>query len=178
MEMPNQTAVEIWSIVVSGGPIMVALAGLAFLLYRNVLGLYLFTIRLRVKESFDQQAPDHSRESVQDFRSHLQRLMKTQLNYAKVLIAAAPLLGLLGTVIGMLDTFKGIGAASGQDTTKAVADGVKVALITTQTGLMIAIIGVFATQWIAQIYRKKDLELIDLEIDTMKHLKQSTLSTS
>lgn len=169
--MNSSTASQIWEIVLSGGPIMAALAVLAFLLYRNVIGLLIFTVRLRVKESFEKQAPDRSRDSVQDFRSHLEKLMRTQLNYAKVLIAAAPLLGLLGTVIGMLDTFKGIGAASGQDTTKAVADGVKVALVTTQTGLMIAILGVFATQGIARIYRKKDLELIDLEIDAMKHSK-------
>lgn len=169
--MNKESLLQVWEIIVSGGPIMVALAVLAFLLYRNVFGLFLFTSRLRVRESFERQAPDHSRASVQDFRNHLSTLMRTQLNYAKVLIAAAPLLGLLGTVIGMLDTFKGIGANSGTDTTRAVADGVKVALITTQTGLMIAILGLFATQGISRIYRKKDLELIDLEINTLKHTK-------
>lgn len=166
--MPRETIEAIWNIVLSGGPIMGALALLAFLLYRNIIGLFLFTSRLKVKQSFAAQAPDDSRTSVQDFRDHLSTLIRTQIKYAKVLIAAAPLLGLLGTVIGMLDTFRGIGAESGQDTTKAVADGVKVALVTTQTGLMISIFGVFALQMISRIYRKKDLELLEIELDTIK----------
>ena len=49
-------------------------------------------------------------------------------------------MGLLGTVIGMLTTFQGLATSSGQ-TVDLVADGIRVALITTQTGLMIAIPG-------------------------------------
>lgn len=157
-----------WETIRSGGPIMIALLLLAFLLYRNVIGLFLFTNRLNARSAFMEQSEEKSRSAVQDFRDHLSQLVRTQLTYANVLIVAAPLLGLLGTVIGMLDTFKGIGAESGQDTTKAVADGVKVALITTQTGLMIAIFGLFLTQLIGRIYRTKDLQLLELEIETMQ----------
>lgn len=158
----------VWDIILSGGPIMIALLVLAFLLYRNVIGLFLFTSRLDAPTAFKQQAYDQSRTAIQDFRDNLSRLVNTQLTYANVLIVAAPLLGLLGTVIGMLDTFKGIGSEAGQDTTKAVADGVKVALITTQTGLMIAIFGLFLTQIISRLYRQKDLQLLELEIETMQ----------
>lgn len=158
----------VWDIILSGGPIMAALLLLAFLLYRNVIGLYLFTSRLDAAAVFKQQAHEESRSAIQDFRDNLSQLVNTQLTYANVLIVAAPLMGLLGTVIGMLDTFKGIGAEAGQDTTKAVADGVKVALITTQTGLMIAIFGLFLTQIIGRIYRQKDLQLLELEIATMQ----------
>ncbi|MBD5781497.1 MotA/TolQ/ExbB proton channel family protein [Pelagicoccus sp. NFK12] len=158
----------VWATILSGGPIMVALLLLAFLLYRNVIGLFLFTNRLDARSVFMEQSQDQSHGAIQDFRDHLSQLVRTQLTYANVLIVAAPLLGLLGTVIGMLDTFKGIGAEAGQDTTKAVADGVKVALITTQTGLMIAIFGLFLTQLISRIYRSKDLQLLELEIETLK----------
>lgn len=158
----------VWDIAYSGGPIMLALLGLAFLLYRNVIGLFLFTSGLNTTEALKEQNPIVSRTSIQDFRDHLSHLVRTQLTYANVLIVAAPLLGLLGTVIGMLDTFKGIGSEAGQDTTKAVADGVKVALITTQTGLMIAIFGIFLTQMISRIYRSKDMQLLELEIQTMQ----------
>ncbi len=161
--------ISVWEIAYSGGPIMLALLGLAFLLYRNAFGLFLFTSRLDATQAFKEENPIVSRASIQDFRDHLSQLVRTQLTYANVLIVAAPLLGLLGTVIGMLDTFKGIGSASGQDTTKAVADGVKVALITTQTGLMIAIFGIFFTQMINRIYRAKDLQLLELEIQTMQN---------
>ncbi len=159
---------KLWETVVSGGPIMIPLALLSFMLYRNVLGLYSFISNVRIQEEFERFAVTHDRETVIAFRDKLRALLATQQKYANVLIVAAPLLGLLGTVIGMLNTFKGIGAESGLDTTQAVADGVKVALITTQTGLMIAIIGLFFTQLISRAYRKKELQLVDLELKAMK----------
>ncbi len=159
---------KLWETVVSGGPIMIPLALLSFMLYRNALGLYSFISNVRIQEEFEHFAVTHDRETVIAFRDKLRDLLATQQKYANVLIVAAPLLGLLGTVIGMLDTFKGIGAESGLDTTQAVADGVKVALITTQTGLMIAIIGLFFTQLISRAYRKKELLLVELELKAMK----------
>ncbi|MDI6774200.1 MAG: MotA/TolQ/ExbB proton channel family protein [Verrucomicrobiota bacterium] len=58
------------------------------------------------------------------------------------LAAAAPLLGLLGTVVGMIDTFQAV-AASGGHTAARVSGGISKALITTQFGLAVAIPGVF-----------------------------------
>ncbi|MDQ8202302.1 MotA/TolQ/ExbB proton channel family protein [Pelagicoccus sp. SDUM812003] len=159
---------RIWQIIYSGGPIMVALALLAFMLYRNTVGVFLFITRLRVRQTLQRHHSKPTRTDIRNFREHFEQLVRTQLKYANVLIVAAPLMGLLGTVAGMLDTFRGIGAESGQDTTKAVADGIKVALITTQTGLMIAIIGLFFSQWILRIYRSKDLQLLELELETME----------
>ncbi len=159
---------QIWTINVSGGPVMIALFALAVLLYWNVIGLLVFISKLRARDAIAQHGIPLSRDVISDFRGRLSGMIATQLKYAHVLIVAAPLLGLLGTVIGMLDTFRGIGAESGDETTKAVADGVKVALITTQTGLMIAIFGVFFTQWISRLYRGKDHELLELELETMK----------
>lgn len=69
-----------------------------------------------------------------------------------VLVTVAPLMGLLGTVIGMLTTFQGLAISSGQ-TIDLVADGIRVALITTETGLMIAIPGYV---FISQVIRKRN----------------------
>lgn len=57
------------------------------------------------------------------------------------LTAAAPLLGLLGTVGGMVQTFHGVAAAAGDMATR-VSDGVSQALVTTQFGLVVAIPGI------------------------------------
>ncbi len=57
-----------------------------------------------------------------------------------VLSAIAPLLGLLGTVLGMIETFDVI-AVFGTGNSRAMASGIGVALITTQTGLLVAIPG-------------------------------------
>lgn len=62
-----------------------------------------------------------------------------------VLAAAAPLLGLLGTVSGMVETFRVMGVF-GMGNTQAMASGIKEALITTQAGLLVAIPGLLAGQ--------------------------------
>lgn len=62
-----------------------------------------------------------------------------------ILAAAAPLLGLLGTVNGMVETFRVIGIY-GMGNAQAMASGIKEALITTQAGLLVAIPGLLAGQ--------------------------------
>ena len=59
--------------------------------------------------------------------------------YLLILITTAPLMGLLGTVMGMLTTFSGLAISTGGSTVDQIADGISEALITTQTGLIIAI---------------------------------------
>lgn len=65
------------------------------------------------------------------------------------LVTTAPLLGLLGTVLGMIDTFDAVAGPAGETTT-LVADGVSQALITTQVGLVAALPGTFG---LAHLYR-------------------------
>lgn len=60
------------------------------------------------------------------------------LNILKVLAAVAPLLGLLGTVIGMINTFQAI-TLWGTGDPKLMADGISQALVTTVQGLVAAI---------------------------------------
>lgn len=60
------------------------------------------------------------------------------------LTAAAPLLGLTGTVVGMIGTFDAV-AVGGGEVSHNVAGGISQALITTQLGLLVAIPGVFGS---------------------------------
>ncbi len=73
------------------------------------------------------------------------------------LTAAAPLLGLLGTVGGMISTFDAVATVSGQTGTR-VAGGISQALITTQYGLVVAMPGVFGMAHIRQ--RTRDVQLM------------------
>lgn len=60
----------------------------------------------------------------------------------KVFVSTAPLLGLLGTVTGMLTTFKALSSGGGgEKTMNMIAGGIAEALITTETGLLLAITG-------------------------------------
>ena len=61
------------------------------------------------------------------------------LVWLALFIALAPMLGFLGTVIGMIDAFDAIEAA-GDISPAVVAKGIKVALLTTVAGLIVAII--------------------------------------
>ena len=60
------------------------------------------------------------------------------LSWLAISATVSPLLGLLGTVIGVMDSFLGI-AASGSANISAVAPGVAEALVTTVAGLTVAI---------------------------------------
>ena len=66
--------------------------------------------------------------------------------------AAAPLLGLLGTVVGMVRTFDSVSGASGEGFA-GVAHGVGTALVTTQFGLVVALPGVFGVVRVAGMCR-------------------------
>ncbi len=66
------------------------------------------------------------------------------LRVMSICINSAPLLGLLGTVTGMLATFGALASGSGGEKTMGlVAKGISEALITTETGLVIALPGLF-----------------------------------
>jgi biopolymer transport protein ExbB len=66
-----------------------------------------------------------------------------------VLAKVSPLLGLLGTVTGMIATFDII-SVFGAGNARAMAGGISEALITTQTGLIIAIPGLYAHNFLAR----------------------------
>lgn len=76
-------------------------------------------------------------------RASNQELTRYQQGMATLdtMITAAPLLGLLGTVTGMMKTFAALGTADISSSTSAITGGVGEALIATMCGLAIAIIG-------------------------------------
>lgn len=73
----------------------------------------------------------------------------------KALTAAAPLLGLLGTVTGMVDLFTAV-AGPGAEGATLVAGGISRALITTQFGLLAALPGVFGLLYIGRLRSRVD----------------------
>lgn len=73
------------------------------------------------------------------------------------IVLAAPLLGLLGTVIGMIETFDSLGDMSLFSQSGGIAGGISQALITTQMGLAVAIPGLIVNGILHR--RQKDIEL-------------------
>lgn len=78
-------------------------------------------------------------KSIVGYGSVLMGRLESGLSWISLFIALAPMLGFLGTVIGMIQAFDAI-AAAGDISPTIVASGIKVALLTTVFGLIVAII--------------------------------------
>ena len=85
------------------------------------------------------QGIDVVEKSVISYGSVQMGLLERGLSWISLFIAIAPMLGFMGTVIGMIDAFDKIQEA-GDVQPALVAGGIKVALITTVSGLIVAII--------------------------------------
>ena len=89
--------------------------------------------------------PTLGTESLESLEAHLDEAVLKQipriergLSMIGILAAVAPLLGLLGTVVGMIDTFQSI-TLFGAGDPRIMAGGISQALVTTQLGLAVAI---------------------------------------
>lgn len=82
---------------------------------------------------------DMVEKSVVSYGSVQTGLLEKNLSWVALFIALAPMLGFMGTVIGMIKAFADIEAA-GDISASLVAAGIKVALITTVSGLVVAMI--------------------------------------
>jgi biopolymer transport protein ExbB len=100
-------------------------------------------IELRISEAVLKEVPKLER-----FQSFL-----------KLAVAAGPLLGLIGTVIGMIVTFQSI-TESGSSDPKLMAAGISQAMIATVLGLGIAIPLLFANAWLSSI-SKSIVQVLD-----------------
>jgi biopolymer transport protein ExbB len=78
----------------------------------------------------------------------------------KTLVALCPLLGLLGTVWGMIEVFN-IMAVTGGGDAKSMAGGVQQATIPTMAGMVAALSGVFANTYVTRIAQRESEFLYD-----------------
>lgn len=180
-------ALTIW---LSGGWAMIAIAAIAFVMFG--LGTHVH-LRLsgkgfaKVREKTWRRWIDNPEErrgpigellgfvtggnSLKDTATFFEELRATEiapferdLRVMKRCVSAAPLLGLLGTVTGMLATFGALASGSGGDKTMAlVAAGISEALVTTETGLVIALPGLFFQYQLARKLERYKAFLAHLE---------------
>jgi len=107
----------------------------------------LTALLLRIFLSSRSGNPHLDRYLLDEAATQVRAMLHQGLTLIGVLAAVAPLLGLLGTVLGMIGTFDCI-AVFGTGNARALAGGISEALITTQTGLLIAIPGLFMRNFI------------------------------
>jgi biopolymer transport protein ExbB len=187
---------EVISIFTDGGSVMVALLVVAFLLYTSATAALLYVsqgnLNVRQRDAWADwiDDPDEAQGRVgeviryaihgprlsikrvhrrfDEVREVLIRSIDRRLIVIGTLIAAAPMTGLLGTVGGMLDMFDGLAAGGGKQSMAMIASGMKEALFTTLTGLVIALPGMFIALVVRERRNHIDATLAQLQSAIVK----------
>jgi biopolymer transport protein ExbB len=107
------------------------------------------------------------KESIEDAGRHAVHELERYLSPLGTIASISPLLGLLGTVFGMIKVFAAISTA-GVGSPGALAGGISEALITTAAGLSIAIPAMIAYRWLRA---RVDGLVIQMEKETIKFLE-------
>jgi biopolymer transport protein ExbB len=104
------------------------------------------------------------KESIQEAAGHVVHDLERYLNTLGTIAAIAPLLGLLGTVLGMIKVFAEI-TTQGTGNASALAGGISEALITTAAGLTVAIPALVMHRYFTG---RIDGIVVELEQETIK----------
>ena len=107
---------------------------------------------------------DVMKESIQEAAGHVVHDLERYLNTLGTIAAIAPLLGLLGTVVGMIKVFAEI-TTQGTGNASALAGGISEALITTAAGLTVAIPALVMHRYFTG---RIDGIVVELEQETIK----------
>ncbi len=168
-----QEAIDIF---VDGGPVMAALGIIAAILYGTCIATYMFVNRgnLNVKQKHQWEDwivnPDEADGRIGEVIQYALHGPKVTISVVQrriaevyetvvskldrrliligALIAIAPMTGLLGTVGGMLSMFDGLAGGNGEQGAQKIAEGMKEALFTTLTGLVVSLPGMFLALYI------------------------------
>lgn len=135
-----------------GGPILGLILLIAFAMWWLLFERLHYLVREYPRELADAKAAwtarqDHRSWFAEQYRNELSGRVATHLtqhfSLIGTLIKICPLLGLLGTVVGMLEVFDAL-AATGSNNPRSMAAGVSKATVSTLAGMVVAIFGLLA----------------------------------
>jgi biopolymer transport protein ExbB len=117
-----------------------------------------------IKNALASQSLEDAAQAFDEVRGEQTGAFERDLRVMKICVSAAPLVGLLGTVTGMLATFDALANGSGGEKTMGmIAAGISEALITTETGLVIALPGLFFQYFLSRQFERYKAYLAHLE---------------
>ncbi|GHC20672.1 MotA/TolQ/ExbB proton channel family protein [Aidingimonas halophila] len=153
----------------AGGPVLWLIAIVAVVLFSMIFERWWY-IRLthrRARRALIRRwvaRTDHTSWSALTLRevwtSELLARLRRPLPWLKYLVGVCPLLGLLGTVTGMITVFDSL-AVSEISQARAMADGVARATLPTLTGMAVAVLGLLFVSRLEQLIRREDQRLHD-----------------
>lgn len=107
--------------------------------------------------------PSDLRRRLDDAFADLEAATKRYRNLINTVVMVAPLLGLLGTVVGMIETFDSLGDMSLFAQSGGIAGGISQALVTTQLGLAVAIPGLIIGRMLDRRAAQLRIELVQIK---------------
>ena len=147
----------------TGGPVLLAIMLAAFVLWSFILerfayyGMHHKASLRRLQREWDERADKGSwrAHAIRDeLISRVKSNTTTNVPIIKTLVAIAPLLGLLGTVYGMITVFDSM-ALAGSSNARLMAEGVFRATIPTMAGMVVAISGLFFATYFERRARRE-----------------------
>ncbi len=151
------------SLVDEGGPFVICIFACGLIMWTLVIErIWYFSLILPVqaKEVMAawQARSEHRSWCARQIRtamiSRVNNAMNANLLVLRVLVPLSPLLGLVGTVSGMLEVFDSM-AIRGSADARAMASGVSMAMICTLTGLMVSITGLYPVYYFTSRIRRE-----------------------
>ena len=137
--------------IATGGGVLWIVAGALFLMWALMIERYWYVtamfpkIRKGIIANWDSRADTTSwyARSIRDYWiSRASEELNARMPLIRTLVALCPLIGLLGTVTGMIAVFE-IMAVQGTGNPRSMASGISMATIPTMSGMVAAISGVF-----------------------------------
>ncbi|RUO80784.1 biopolymer transporter ExbB [Idiomarina tyrosinivorans] len=153
----------------AGGQVLLVIGILIFIIWLMILErifYYLHGHRQCKKAALKMwhQSEDKSSWNAEQIRqamiSRVNMALSNNLPIIQVLVTLCPLLGLMGTVTGMIEVFD-VMSITGTGSARLMASGVSTATIPTMAGMVGALSGVFASTWLKRISRRERLKLED-----------------
>jgi biopolymer transport protein ExbB len=149
-------------LIARGGPVMIALMIISVLLYERCFNLLLFLYRAR-RQVVREFSNGGDVIRVRALQQDLQDAFRQQRLAIDAMITSAPLLGLLGTVMGMIAAFNNLSSHGGQRSMEGLARGISEVLVATESGLAVAIPAVLLVYYAHRQLQKGLQRLVGLE---------------
>jgi len=161
------TAVEFF--IEKGGPVLYGVMAVTFAMWVLIIERIWYFSAVAQKdvqrvlsawESREERRSWYAHKVRQAMISEVSQNLNANVGMIKTLVATCPLVGLLGTVTGMVAVFD-VMAVLGSGNARAMADGVSKATLPTMAGMVAALSGVFMSTWLERKAKRESERLED-----------------
>ncbi|HAS6346993.1 MotA/TolQ/ExbB proton channel family protein [Vibrio sp. IRLE0018] len=157
----------LYAFMQQGGEVLWWLAGVLLIFWALTLEKIFFVYRVFPTQMLETKAMWSRRQDQRSWFAlsqrnawidHAHQQLFRNLSFIKVLVAICPMLGLLGTVTGMISVFD-VMATQGSSNPKLMASGISLATLPTMAGMVAALVGMFVHARLLKLCQNRELKL-------------------